>query len=195
MFVEHFKNIDSTIPKMLKLCSSKFPCCGLALSHELVLHIGWTLLHVSSLDRHVQGELLWLWKINYLPVPVHSWLLIVKGKLRFGEVVMKNRQNSSFDIQDVLWFLFVAVNLSNFPFFVFKLNWTLKKRTELFGDWGDLRWATVSWLAVSRCSIYFIQDRVSDLKGKKCVVTRTSQLKNVFRLEESRSKGQNSLTP
>lgn len=25
MFVERFKNIDSTIPKMLKLCSSKFP--------------------------------------------------------------------------------------------------------------------------------------------------------------------------
>ena len=77
--------------------------------------------------------------ISYLPVLVHSWLLIVNGQLRFGEVMMENRQNSSFDVQDVLWLLVVAVNPSNLPFFVFKLNWTLKKRTELLGDWRDLQ--------------------------------------------------------
>ena len=108
--------------------------------------------------------------------------------------MMKNRDNSSFDVQDVLWLLVVAVNPSNLPIFVFKLNWTLKKRTEFLGDWRDLQWATVSWLAVLRCSIKFIQDRISDLKGKKCIVIRTSQLKYVFRLEECRWKGQNSLT-
>ena len=80
---------------------------------------------------------------------------------------MKNRENSSFDVQDVLWLLVVAVNLSNLPFSVFKLNWTLKKRSELLGDWGDLQRGTVSRLAVLRCSVYFIQDRVSDLQGKK----------------------------
>ena len=77
--------------------------------------------------------------ISYLPVLVHSWFLIVNGQLRFGEVMMENRQNSSFDVQDVLWLLVVAVNPSNLPSFVFKLNWTLKKRTELLGDWRDLQ--------------------------------------------------------
>ena len=34
-------------------------CCGLTLSHELVLHIGMTSLHLSPLDRNVQEKLLW----------------------------------------------------------------------------------------------------------------------------------------
>ena len=34
-------------------------CCGLALSHGLVLHIGITSLHLSPLDRIVQEKLLY----------------------------------------------------------------------------------------------------------------------------------------
>ena len=33
-------------------------CCGLTLSHGLVLHIGITSLHLSPLDRNVQEKLL-----------------------------------------------------------------------------------------------------------------------------------------
>jgi len=112
--------------------------------------------------------------------------------------MMKNRENSSFDVQDVFWLLVAAVNLSNLPFFVFKLNWTLKKRCELLGDWGDLQRATVSRLAVLRCSIYFIQDRVSDLKGKnKTILLYIPPNSNTFSdwRRTGRSKGQISLTP
>ena len=38
--------------------SKKVWCCGLALSHMLVLHTGYTSLHVSSVDRIVQEKLL-----------------------------------------------------------------------------------------------------------------------------------------
>ena len=33
-------------------------CCGLALSHGLVLHVGLTSLHLSPLDRDVQEKIL-----------------------------------------------------------------------------------------------------------------------------------------
>ena len=36
-------------------------CCGLALFHGLVLHIGLTSLHLSPLDRVIPEKLLWLW--------------------------------------------------------------------------------------------------------------------------------------
>ena len=36
-------------------------CCGVALSHRLVLYIGLSLLHLSPLDRIVQEKLLWIW--------------------------------------------------------------------------------------------------------------------------------------
>lgn len=65
-------------------------------------------------------------KIYYLPVFVHPWLLIINGRLRLGQVMMENRENPSLDVQDVFRFIVCAVNLSNFPFFVFKLDWTLK---------------------------------------------------------------------
>ena len=38
--------------------SKKVWCCGLALSHMLVLLIGYTSLHISSLDRIVEEKLL-----------------------------------------------------------------------------------------------------------------------------------------
>ena len=38
--------------------SKKVWCCDLALSHMLVLLIGYTSLHISSLDRIVQEKLL-----------------------------------------------------------------------------------------------------------------------------------------
>lgn len=76
---------------------------------------------------------------NYLPVFVHPWFVIViDGRLRFRKVMMKNGENSSFDVQNIFRLIILAVDLSNLAVFVFKLYWSFKQRGKLIRDWRDL---------------------------------------------------------
>lgn len=72
---------------------------------------------------------------------------------------MNNGENSSFDVQDILRLIIVAVDPTDLTILVLKLDWPFKQRSELGRDWGDLQRIRFA----EGCSIYFIQNGVFDL--------------------------------